>query len=133
MTGTVLDYGHWDSMQQFASNPTKMFIQDNLSDYTFESLELDVFVIYNEKSEVVWYHDKDLETGEQLDITTLLANNFDFDQYISNLDDGSFGTVTLASNSFIYGTTDICNSNGDSCGGGHILALRKLRPSIEAR
>ncbi|WP_434361227.1 diguanylate cyclase [Parasalinivibrio latis] len=131
MTSTVLDYGHWDSMKQFVKEPTQEFIEDNLSDYTFESLELDAFFIYNEKSEVVWHYNKDLETGKPLDVSDLLSKDFNFEQYTSQLDDEAFGTLTLANNTYLYAIAGICDSNGEECGNSHLLTLRKLRLSLE--
>jgi sensor domain CHASE-containing protein/class 3 adenylate cyclase len=77
---TAGDWAGWDDTYFFVKNPQQVYIDKNLADSTFENIEVNLLLFFNQKNKQILGLDYDLEASEFSDLDAeitrkIVANN----------------------------------------------------------
>jgi adenylate cyclase len=71
---TVGDWSGWDDTYFFVQDLNQTYIEKNLADSTFENIEVNLLLFYNQQKKLVYGLDYDLEVSEFFDLTSELTD-----------------------------------------------------------
>jgi signal transduction histidine kinase len=114
MAVKVTDYASWDDSYHFAQSENKDYLSNNFADSTFENLELNLVMIVNSKTNLLYCQSFDLQQSVEIPTTQETIDNLVSDNKIwqfQSLDNTNSGVIVFNGKPMIIASAPIITSD----------------------